>query len=97
MTLVVFLLTAAAWIFRPLLRSLQWGEIQPLQGLTAPGIAIFAALVLFVIPANSGRAQFVMDWKTAVKLPWGLLILFGGGLCLASVIDSTGGLPGNGM
>jgi sodium-dependent dicarboxylate transporter 2/3/5 len=48
-----------------------------------------AAMVLFVTPAGEDDA-FVMDWETARELPWGILILFGGGLSLAAAIDDTG-------
>lgn len=86
----VFLLTAAAWITRPLLNRWEIGGQAPLGGLTDPGIAIICALLLFLMPAGAGRGVRLMDWATAVRLPWGLLILFGGGLSLASALDSSG-------
>jgi sodium-dependent dicarboxylate transporter 2/3/5 len=89
-TLVVFLLTALAWVTRPLLNDLQIGGSMPLAGLTDSGIAVIAALSLFVIPVDMRQWQFLMDWQTAVKLPWGLLILFGGGLSLAAAMDNSG-------
>jgi len=88
--LVVFILTALAWIFRPLLARVAVGGAHPFAGLTDPGIAMIAALVLFVIPVDARKRVFVMDWKTAVRLPWGILILFGGGLSLASAIRVNG-------
>jgi sodium-dependent dicarboxylate transporter 2/3/5 len=90
LTLAVFVLTASAWIFRPLLNAMKFGEASPLAGLTDSGIAIIAALLLFVTPVHISRGEFLIDWKTAVKLPWGLLILFGGGLSLAAALDNTG-------
>jgi sodium-dependent dicarboxylate transporter 2/3/5 len=91
-TAAVFALTAGAWIFRPLLTQLEVAGMQPLAGLTDPGIAILAALALFMLPAGPGadRGQRVMDWHTAVKLPWGLLVLFGGGLSLAAALQANG-------
>jgi sodium-dependent dicarboxylate transporter 2/3/5 len=89
-TLVVFSLTAGLWIFRPLLTQVAWGDARPLAGLSDAGIAILAALSLFVIPVDLRRRVFVMDWETAVRLPWGLLILFGGGLSLAAAIQANG-------
>lgn len=77
----VFALTATLWITRPIL---------PFEGLSDPGIAIGAALLLFIIPANGRKGVFVMDWETAVTLPWGILVLFGGGLSLASAIRANG-------
>jgi sodium-dependent dicarboxylate transporter 2/3/5 len=89
-TLCVFVLTAGAWIFRPLLNRLELGSIRPFEGLSDPGVAIMAALLLFLIPVNIGRREFLMDWETALRLPWGLLILFGGGLALAAALVGTG-------
>jgi sodium-dependent dicarboxylate transporter 2/3/5 len=90
LTVVVFCATALAWITRPALNALQIGPWQPLAGLTDAGIAVISALVLFVTPVNLRERQFLMDWQTAVRLPWGLLILFGGGLSLASALDGSG-------
>jgi solute carrier family 13 (sodium-dependent dicarboxylate transporter), member 2/3/5 len=82
---IIFSLTALAWIFRPLLqRGLG------LPGLSDPGIAILAALALFVIPVNVSRGEFLLDWESAKKLPWGVLVLFGGGLSLAAAIQRSG-------
>lgn len=78
----VFGATALLWITRPLLDGV-------VPGLHDAGIAIGAALALFVIPA--GRDQgFLMDWKTAETLPWGVLVLFGGGLSLAEGVQTSG-------
>jgi sodium-dependent dicarboxylate transporter 2/3/5 len=90
MTLIVFVSTALAWVTRPLLNKLSIGSYEPLAGLSDSGIAVIAALVLFVTPVSLERREFLMDWETAQTLPWGLLILFGGGLCLASGLDSSG-------
>jgi sodium-dependent dicarboxylate transporter 2/3/5 len=79
----VFALTALAWVGRPL--------IQPwLPGLTDTGIAMLAALALFVVPADRHEGTFLLDWKTARGLPWGVLLLFGGGLSLAAAVRDTG-------
>jgi len=84
-TLVVFLATALAWMFRPLLV-----EIPGLALLSDTGIAITAALLLFAIPANLTQHEFLLDWETAKRVPWGVLILFGGGLALAGAISANG-------
>ena len=60
----------------------------PLAGLTDTGVAMLAALLLFVAPAS--RDAFVLDWDTARELPWGILLLFGGGLSLAAAIQANG-------
>jgi sodium-dependent dicarboxylate transporter 2/3/5 len=81
----VFVLTALAWVLRPLLVA-RTG----LAGLTDEGIAVLAAAVLFLVPVSARERTFAMDWETAARLPWGILILFGGGLSLAGAIRATG-------
>lgn len=90
LTGTVFALTAAAWIGRDALTSLQFGGSRPLAGLTDAGIAMAAALSLFLLPAGRGSSGPLLDWQVAGRVPWGLLILFGGGLCLADAIGQTG-------
>lgn len=82
---IVAALTALGWMLRPLL-----SDLVPQLGLSDAGIAMTGALALFVIPAGSGHAGRLLDWDTASTLRWDVLILFGGGLSLASAIDSTG-------
>jgi len=89
-TLGVFLTAALAWMTRPWLVRIEWAGAHPLAGLSDAGIAIVAALVLFVIPTGDRDKPFVMDGDTALKLPWGLLLLFGGGLSLGGALGSTG-------
>ena len=60
--------------------------VRPLGGLTDAGVAMIAAMLLFIIPINVKQRQFTMNWQTAVKLPWGILLLFGGGLSLAAAV-----------
>lgn len=88
--LAVFLLAALSWIARPVLVQVQIGGMHPLAGLSDPVIAMVAALTLFVVPVDVKRRVFVMNWETAVKLPWGILLLFGGGLSLAAAIRANG-------
>jgi len=79
----IFVLTAGLWITRPLLES--W-----LPGLSDTGIAIFGALLLFVVPVDWRNWRFVLSWSDTTRLPWEVLILFGGGLSLASGISDSG-------
>lgn len=83
MVAAIFAATAGLWMFRPLLQSF-------IPGLSDAGIAIGAGLVLFVVPSNLARGQFLLDWQEARKLPWGILVLFGGGLSLASAVTRNG-------
>jgi len=79
----VFALTAIAWVTRPLLSAV-------VPGLSDAGIAILAGVALFLVPAGGGEASSLLRWRDTRGLPWGVLILFGGGLALASGIDRTG-------
>lgn len=91
LTLGVFALTAATWILHaPITARLNAGRAPEdrFAGLQDGAIAIAAAIVLFLLPAGQGRR--VMDWKTAESIPWGVLLLFGGGLSLASAFGTTG-------
>lgn len=79
---LVFALTALLWITRPLLEDV-------LPNLSDAGIAIAGGLLLFVIPVDLKRGVFVHSWASARRLPWGTLLLFGGGLSLASAFVRT--------
>lgn len=87
---VVFMVTAVAWIARPLVVRFAIGEWRPLAGLTDTGIVLIAAVVLFAFPASVAKHEFVMNWEWARRLPWGILILFGGGLSLAAAVKDYG-------
>ena len=76
------------WLGRPLLTGFEWGGTRPFAGLTDAGIAMTGALALFALPSGTGGR--VLDWATATRVPWGVLILFGGGLTLAAAIGRHG-------
>jgi solute carrier family 13 (sodium-dependent dicarboxylate transporter), member 2/3/5 len=78
---IVGLMTASAWIAQPWLARL-------VPGLTEAGISVICAVALLVIPISGW--QPVIDWPTAEKIPWGVLVLFGGGLSLAAAIQDSG-------
>ena len=81
---IIFGLTALAWMFRTLLDNYDM-----FSGLTDAGIAIISAILLFMIPSSHHKGE-LLDWDQSNKLPWGLLILFGGGLSIAAQINSSG-------
>jgi len=83
---LIFSLTALGWIFRPDLAALL---PQPAM-VTDAAIAMSGALLLFLIPVDLRRNIFVMNWAWTAKMPWGILILFGGGLALAEGFMSSG-------
>lgn len=81
--LIIFVLAAFFWISR----SLLWETLIP--GLDDTIIAVTAAVLLFVIPSGSEEGGKLMDWQTARKLPWGVLLLFGAGLAIAKGFSTT--------
>ena len=81
---IIFLIAASLWIGRPYLKYHDM-----LLGLTDAGIAILAAIILFILPSDNKKSN-LLEWDETKKLPWGLLLLFGGGLSLASSISSSG-------
>ena len=85
--LIVFVLTALAWMLRTLL-----DDFSLLSGLSDAGIAMIASLALFLIPSGNKETKgSLLDWKDAQEnVPWGLLVLFGGGLSLANAVQTTG-------
>lgn len=88
--LAIFATTAALWTTGTWLARLEIGGVTPLSGLTDSGIAIAAALCLFAAPVDLRRGVFLLSWKKALEAPWGILVLFGGGLSLAASIRATG-------
>lgn len=80
----VFVLTAIAWITRSFLLV----KINP--NIDDAIIAMAAAIVLFITPSKNKKDTFLLDWNTAVKLPWGILLLFGGGLAVAAGFTQSG-------
>jgi sodium-dependent dicarboxylate transporter 2/3/5 len=81
---IIFTLVALSWITRGLF------EIKLLEGVSDASIAMIGALLLFTIPADIRKREFLLDWSSAVKLPWDILILFGGGFALAQGFSDSG-------
>ena len=94
--LIDFVLLAVLWVTRT---DLTFGR------LTIPGwsnifgnpayindgtVAMLMAILLFLIPAREGKKKRLMDWETARKLPWGIVLLFGGGFALAGGFKESG-------
>ncbi|WP_372369305.1 SLC13 family permease [Candidatus Uabimicrobium sp. HlEnr_7] len=92
-TAVLFLITSLLWIFR---KNIDlgfvvipgWSSFFGLPKCDDTTVAIFMALVMFSFPMENGKK--LLDWPTAKKIPWGMLLLFGGGIALARAFDHTG-------
>ncbi len=95
-TLVVFVLVAVAWFFREpkVIGGVTiFGLTTLLPGLTDAGVAVVAAIALFVIPGrdtSGGPTRPLLTWREAREIPWDVLLLFGGGLSLAAAMESSG-------
>ncbi len=81
----VFIIMAATWILRPLLIKLPG-----LSALDDSLVAIAGAILMFLVPSGSKKDPLLLRWKYAEQLPWGVLLLFGGGLTLAGAVTRTG-------
>jgi sodium-dependent dicarboxylate transporter 2/3/5 len=73
-----------AWMFRPLL------VLAPrFEHLSDAGIAMIGAVALFLIPSGRARGERLMDWPTAERIPWRIILMFGGALALAAALEGT--------
>ncbi len=87
---------ALSWIFRKdlnfgFVQIPGWGDLFPESAFIHDGaVAIFYTVVLFIFPVDLKRGEFALDWEWAKRIPWGILILFGGGLALAAGFKETG-------
>lgn len=88
----VFAATALSWIFIPLLS--EWAPVATLApwlaNVSEAGIAVTAAIVCFLLPVRPGTDQMLMRWEDARDVPWGILLMFGGGLSMSAMITETG-------
>jgi sodium-dependent dicarboxylate transporter 2/3/5 len=82
---IVFVIMALTWILRPLLIKLP-----ALAALDDSLVAIAGAVLMFIVPSGSKKDPLLLRWKYAEQLPWGVLLLFGGGLTLAGAVSRTG-------
>jgi sodium-dependent dicarboxylate transporter 2/3/5 len=82
--LVVFSFVALAWIIRGFV------ALPVLKMVSDSSIAMLGALLLFLIPSNFRKGEFLLDWETAKGIPWDIIILFGGGFALAQGFSESG-------
>lgn len=77
----VFTFVAIAWVA---------GSFVKISFVNDTVIAMMGTLLLFIIPSNWKKGEFILDWKTAVKIPWDIVLLFGGGFAVAGAFGKTG-------
>jgi len=82
---IIFVTVVASWMFRKPVT--EWLGI---SGVSDAGIVMTAALLLFLLPSGKKSSAQLMTWQDMARLPWGVLILFGGGLSLAMAVSDSG-------
>ncbi|MCH2183656.1 MAG: SLC13 family permease [Mariniblastus sp.] len=89
-TLVVFAVTALLWVTR--IQPLGgWSQWLGLPGANDASVALLGVLAMFVIPSGRWSAgERLLDWKSASRIPWGILLLFSGGICIAKAFVVSG-------
>lgn len=93
LVLIIFSLTSFFWIFQQLFNDLVFHA----ELLNDTNIAMAGGLLMFVVPINLKESKFILHWEDTKNMGWGILILFGGGLCLAEglgqakIIEAVGG------
>ena len=91
---VVFTFTVLLWLGRTLLQEVEFlinnQLYKPFSGLTDSSIAMLGAIILFLVPTKSEKNSYLLQWQNMRNLPWGILILLGGGLSLAAAVKANG-------
>ncbi len=93
---VIFILMAFMWFFRSdidfgIFHLRGWSSYFPFPKYINDGtVAIFCAVLLFLIPSKKEKGKYLMDWKAAEDIPWEIILLFGGGFALASGFKESG-------
>lgn len=85
--LIIFAITALAWTTRQEPFG-GWRYWLDLPAANDASVALLAVVLMFITP--DGKGEKLLDWETAVSIPWGVLLLFGGGICLAKAFTASG-------
>jgi len=94
-TLIIFTLTACMWVFRSgfdlyFIHIPGWTEILGVPWIDDSVIAMIAVLLFYILPTDIKQWKFTLDWKTNLNIPWGTLLLFGGGIAIGKTMQETG-------
>lgn len=91
--MIIFALTATAWITRKEPFG-GWSNWFDLPAANDASVALIAVVLMFIVPAGrkdeKNHDEKLLDWDTAATIPWGILLLFGGGICLAKAFGVSG-------
>ncbi|MBX2970879.1 MAG: DASS family sodium-coupled anion symporter [Cyclobacteriaceae bacterium] len=88
LVLLIFSITALLWIFQQPINRIAESEL-----FNDTTVAMAGGLLMFIVPVNFKSGNFILRWTDTEKLSWGILFLFGGGLCLAEGLDKSGIIP----
>lgn len=86
--LIVFIIAATSWVAVPLISEYVFGLEEAV--VSDAGIAMIVGVALFILPGGANQGVRLLNWDTALKLPWGVLLLFGGGLALSAQFSDSG-------
>ena len=94
-TLIIFILTACMWVFRSafdlyFIHIPGWTELLGVPWIDDSVIAMIAVLLFYLSPTDIRQWKFTLDWKTNLNIPWGTLLLFGGGITIGKAMQETG-------
>jgi solute carrier family 13 (sodium-dependent dicarboxylate transporter), member 2/3/5 len=90
---LIFGCTAAAWIARGFVQdAAKSAGFEPvwLMGWSDTSIAFAGVIAMFLVPAGNGEKRALLSWDEAVRIPWGVILLFGGGIALGAAVEATG-------
>lgn len=85
LVMIIFAITALCWIFKS-----QLNQAIGVDLLSDTTIAMAGGALMFIVPVNFRGSTSLLQWEDTTKLPWGILILFGGGMCLAKSLEEVG-------
>lgn len=85
LVMMIFVITSTLWIFQQAINLLLGKEM-----LNDTNIAMMGGSLMFLVPSSLKEFKFLLHWRDTEKLSWGILILFGGGLCLAQGLSNAG-------
>lgn len=83
--LFIFMLTSFLWIFQEPINLFAGQRV-----LNDTNVAMFGGILMFLVPTDLSKMQFLLTWKDTQKMQWGILLLFGGGMCMAEGLKVTG-------
>jgi sodium-dependent dicarboxylate transporter 2/3/5 len=92
---LVFGVVALLWVSRlwtvDLIDAYGWNVLKSFNGAEVDMmIAIAGGAMMFIVPAGGGESRALLSWEEAERLPWGVLVLFGGGIALGNAVSRTG-------